>query len=188
MVALEWAGAAGSAEWVSARELAGSGASRASWSDGRLRDAALARAEAAVSPDLPLDCRNGFVAGDRVRWTEIVEARDTAREGASAGMGRSMAVTVEAELVERNVGLREKEDRCTLRECWRSDGAAPGQRNIPFGLLMAGGATRAFQDREKERERRLREQEEQRRRIAREEAEREAQEQRRSIAISMKLR
>ena len=104
MVALEWAGAEGSAEWVSARELAGAGVNRASWNDERLRDAALARAEASVSPDLPLDCRTGLVVGDRVRWTEIVEPRGIAGEATLAGMGRSMAVTVEAEVVGRKPG------------------------------------------------------------------------------------
>ncbi len=172
MVALEWAGAEGSAEWVAARGLAGSGVQRASWSDERLREAALARAEAAASADLPLDCRNGLAVGDRVRWIEIAEARGAAREGAPAEMGRAMAVTVEAELVERSIGPREEEERCTLRESWRSDGAELGQAEIPFGLLMAGGAMRAFRDDEKARERKLREQEE-RRRIEREqEAER----------------
>ena len=171
-VALEWAGAEGSAEWVAARELAGSGVRRASWSDERLRAAALARAEAAVSAGLPLYCRGGLVTGDRVRWIEIVGPRGAAPDGTPAGMGRSMAVTVEAELVERSIGPREEEERCTLRETWRSDGAALGEIDVSFGLLMAGGAMRAFRDDEKERERRLREQEE-RRRIERElEAER----------------
>ncbi len=170
--ALEWAGAEGSAEWVAPRELAGSGVRRASWSDERLRAAALARAEAAASAGLPLYCRSGLVTGDRVRWIEIVGPRGAAPDGTPAGMGRSMAVTVEAELVERSIGPREEEERCTLRETWRSDGAALGEIDVSFGLLMAGGAMRAFRDDEKERERRLREQEE-RRRIERElEAER----------------
>ena len=34
-----------------------------------------------------------------------------------------MAVTVEAEPVERTTVGREEDDRCTLRETWRSDGA-----------------------------------------------------------------
>ena len=174
-----------SAEWVAARELVGSGVRRASWSDERLRDAAMAREQATASSDLPLDCRGGLVVGDRVRWTEIVEPGRAAREGTAAGMDRPMAVTVEAELVERSTARLEEEDRCTLRECWRSDGAAFGQPDISFGLLMAGGAMRAFRDDGKERERQLREQEE-RRRIAQEEAlEREAAERQRFIALSM---
>ena len=180
-VALEWAGAEGSAEWVAARELAGASGRRASWSDERLREAALARGEAAVSDDLPLYCRSGLVVGDRVRWIEIVEARVGASpDGTPAGMGRAMAVTVEAELVDRSIGPREEEERCTLRETWRSDGAALGHAHVSFGLLMAGGAMRAFRDDEKERERKLREQEE-RRRIERE---REAEWQR-FIALGM---
>ena len=188
MAALEWAGADGPAEWVPARELAGSGVRRASWSDERLRDAALAREQATVSSDLPLDCRGGLVAGDRVRWIEIVEHGRADPDGASAGTGRSMAVTVEAELVERSIGLREEEERCTLRECWRSDGAELGQADVSFGLLMAGGAMRGFRDDEKERERQLREQE-QERRIAQEKAlEREAAERQRFIALGMGMR
>ena len=188
MAALEWAGAVGPAEWVPARELAGSGVRRASWSDERLRDAALAREQATASADLPLDCRGGLVAGDRVRWIEIVEHGRADPDGASAGTGRSMAVTVEAELVERSIGLREEEERCTLRECWRSDGAELGQADVSFGLLMAGGAMRGFRDDEKERERQLREQE-QERRIAQEKAlEREAAERQRFIALGMGMR
>ena len=188
MAALEWAGAVGPAEWVPAGELAGSGVRRASWSDERLRDAALAREQATASSDLPLDCRGGLVAGDRARWIEIVEHGRADPDGASAGTGRSMAVTVEAELVERSIGLREEEERCTLRECWRSDGAELGQADVSFGLLMAGGAMRGFRDDEKERERRLREQE-QERRIAQEQAlEREAAERQRFIALGMGMR
>ena len=188
MAALEWAGAVGPAEWVPARELAGSGVRRASWTDERLRDAALAREPATASPDLPLDCRGGLVAGDRVRWIEIVEHGRAGPDGASAGTGRSMAVTVEAELVERSIGLREEAERCTLRECWRSDGAELGQADVSFGLLMAGGAMRGFRDDEKERERQLREQEE-RRRIEREQAlERETAERQRFIALGMGMR
>ena len=182
-VALEWAGPAGSAEWVPARELAGSGVSRASWTDGRLRGAALARGAAADSPDLPHDCRNGLAVGDRVRWVEIVQTRGADRERTPAGMGRSMAVTVEAELVERTAARREEEDRCTLRQTWRSDGAGLGQTEISFGLLMAGGATCAFgEDREK-RERELRQRDEERR--AREQAEREAQERQRVMVMRL---
>ena len=181
-VALEWAGAEGSAEWVAARDLAGSGVRRASWSDERLRAAALARAEAAVSPGLPLYCRSGLVAGDRLRWIEIVGPRGAGPNGTPAGMGRAMAVTVEAELVERSIGPREEEEGCALRETWRSDGAPLGEAHVSFGLLMAGGAMRAFRDDEKERERKLREQEE-RRRIERE---REAERQR-FIALGMGL-
>ena len=188
MAALEWAGTVGPAEWVPARELAGSGVRRASWTDERLRDAALAREPATASPDLPLDCRGGLVAGDRVRWIEIVEHGRADPDGASAGTGRSMAVTVEAELVERSIGLREEAERCTLRECWRSDGAELGQADVSFGLLMAGGAMRGFRDDEKERERQLREQEE-RRRIEREQAlERETAERQRFIALGMGMR
>ena len=163
MVSLEWAGAEGSAEWVSARELAGAGAARGAWSDERLRDAALARAGAAASADLPLDCRAGLVVGDRVRWTEIVGPGGGAAAGPSAGAGRSMAVTVTVEAVDREAGLREEEDRLKLRETWRSDGAELGQSNVAFGMLMAAGAMRAFQDDEKERERKLREQADERR-------------------------
>ena len=182
-VALEWAGLEGSAEWVPARELAGSGVSRASWTDELLRDAALARGESAASPDMPLDCRDGLVAGDRVRWIEIVVPERAAGEGAAAGMGRSMAVAVEAELVERTAARREEEDRCTLRETWRSDGAGLGRTEVSFGLLMAGGATCAFgEDREK-RERELREQE--RRRIALQQEEREAMERQRVMVMRL---
>ena len=186
-VSLEWAGAEGPAEWVSARELAGARVDRASWSDGRLRDAALTRVEASASAGMQLDCRDGLVVGDRVRWTEIVETGRDAAAGHSAGAGRSMAVMVEAELVERSIELREEEDRCTLRECWRSDGAALGQADTSFGLLMGGGATRAFRDDEKERERQLREQEEQRRQ-AREQAERETRELHQVMTLGMSLR
>ena len=182
-VALEWAGLEGSAEWVPARELAGSGVRRASWSDGRLRDAVLARADASASPDMPLDCRDGLVAGDRVRWIEMVVPGHDAREGTSAGMGRPMAVTVEAEVIGRSVGPREEEDRCTLRECWRSDGAEPGRAEVPFGLLMAGGATCAFRDDREVRERQLREQE--RRRIALQQEEREAMERQRVMVMRL---
>ncbi|MDE0277080.1 MAG: hypothetical protein OYH76_14390, partial [Defluviicoccus sp.] len=188
-VALEWAGAEGSAEWVAARELAGSGVRRASWIDERLREAALARGAAAESPHLPHDCRNGLATGDRVRWTEIVPPR-AAREGAPAGMGRAMAVTVEAELVERSIGPREEEDRCRLRQTWRSDGAAVRQVDVSFGLLMAGGAMCAFGGDREKRERELREQEE-KRRIERERAlEREQAERQRFLAMrqSMRLR
>ncbi len=159
-VALQWAGADGTAEWVAARELAGSGVRRASWSDERLRDVALARGDTAPSGDFSLDCRNGLVAGDRVRWIEIGEARGAA-DGPSAGP--SIAVTVEAEVEERSVAAREEEDRCRLRETWRSDGAALGQPTVPFDLLMAGGAMCAFGSDWEKRERRLREQEVQRR-------------------------
>ena len=182
-VALEWAGLEGSAEWVSARELAGSGVSRASWSDGRLRDAALARGETAASPDMPLDCRDGLVAGDRVRWIEIAVPERGAGEGAAAGMGRPMAVTVEAELIGRTAATREEEDRCKLRETWRSDGAEPGQPEVPFGLLMAGGATCAFRDDREVRERQLREQE--RRRLALQQEEREAMERQRVMVMRL---
>ena len=188
MAALEWAGADGPAEWVAARELAGSGVRRASWSDERLREAALAREETTASADLPLDCRNGLAVGDRVRWIEIVERGRAAREGTAAGMGRPMAVTVEAELVGRSTARREEEDRCKLRECWRSDGAALGQADVSFGLLMAGGAMCAFRGDKEKRERELREQEE-RRRIEREQAlEREAAERQRFIALGMGMR
>ena len=182
-VALEWAGLEGSAEWVPARELAGSGVKRASWTDGRLRDAVLARGETAASPDMPLDCRDGLVAGDRVRWIEIVVPERGAGEGAAAGTGRPMAVTVEAELVERSVGLREEEDRCTLRQTWRSDGAALGRAEVSFGLLMAGGATCAFRDDREVRERQLREQE--RRRLALQQEEREAMERQRVMVMRL---
>ncbi|MCY4551949.1 MAG: relaxase domain-containing protein [Defluviicoccus sp.] len=191
MVALEWAGAEGSAEWVSARDLAGSRSAvrRASWSDERLREAALARADTAASADLPLYCRNDLAVGDRVRWVEIVEARGAAREGAPADRGRPAAVTVEAELIERSTARREEEDRCTLQECWRSDGTALAPVDVSFGLLVAGGAMRAFQDDEEKREREKREREkreqEERRRIEREQAEREQAERQRFIALSM---
>ena len=188
-VALEWAGEEGSAEWVAARELAGSGVRRASWSDERLREAALARGAAAESPHLPHDCRNGLAVGDRVRWTEIVEP-GIAQNGAPAGMGRAMAVTVEAELVERSIGPREEADRCKLRQTWRSDGAALGRVDVSFGLLMAGGAMCAFGGDTEKRERELREQEE-KRRIERERAlEREQAERQRFLAMrqSMRLR
>ena len=186
-VALEWVGAEGSAEWVAARELAGSGVRRASWSDERLREAALTRAAAAESPHLPHDCRNGLAAGDRVRWIEIVQPGD-ARDGTLAGMGRAMAVTVEAELVERSIGPREEEDRCRLRQTWRSDGAPLGQVDVSFGLLMAGGAMCAFGGDREKRERELREQEE-KRRIERERAlEREQAERQRFLAMRQSMR
>ncbi len=159
-VALQWAGADGAAEWVAARELAGSGVRRASWSDERLRDVALARGDTAPSGGFSLDCRNGLVPGDRVRWIEIGEARGAA-DGPSAGL--SIAVTVEAEVEERSIAAREEEDRCRLRETWRSDGAALGQPVIPFDLLMAGGALCAFGGDWEKRERLLREQAERRR-------------------------
>ena len=168
-MALDWAGAEASAEWVAARELAGSGVNRASWSDERLREAALARGEAAASADMPFDCRNGLAKGDRVRWIEIVEPGRGAGDGPSAGAGWSMAVTVEAEVEERSIGLREEEDGVALRETWRSDGGELGQSEISFGLLMAGGAMCAFGRDTEKRERELREQEE-KRRIEREQA------------------
>ena len=160
-VALQWAGAEGAAVWVAARKLAGSGVRRASWSEERLRDVALARGNTAPSGEFSLDCRNGLVAGDRVRWIEIGEARAGAADGPSAGL--SIAVTVEAEVVERSIAEREEEDRCRLRETWRSDGAALGQAIVPFDLLLAGGALCAFGGDWEKRERRLREQEVQRR-------------------------
>ena len=116
-----------------------------------------------------------------MRWTEIVEPRGIAGEETLAGMGRSIAVTVEAEVVGRNPGLRQEEDRFTLRETWRSDGAALGQTDTSFGLLMAGGAMRAVGEDERKRERELREQEEKRRQ------EEELQRQR-FMAMSMSLR
>ena len=47
-------------------------------------------------------------------------------------MGRAMAVTVEAELIERSIGPREEDDRCRLRQTWRSDGRGgpPGRRLV----------------------------------------------------------
>ena len=72
-------------------------------------------------------------------------------------------MTVEAEVEERSIAAREEEDRCRLRETWRSDGAALGRMDIPFDLLMAGGALCAFGSDWEKRERRLREQAERRR-------------------------
>lgn len=184
MVALEWAGAEGLAEWVAARDLAGSGVRRASWSDEGLREAALARGAAAESPHLPHDCQGELAAGDRVRWIEIVQPGD-ARDGALAGMGRAMAVTVEAELVERSTGPREADDRFRLRQTWRSDGAELDQVDISFGLLMAGGAMCAFGRDTEKRERELREQEE-KRRIERERA-REQEQAERQQSLAMRL-
>ena len=162
-VALEWAGHEPSSEWVPGRELAGAGVHRASWSDERLRDAALARAE--KSTDTMLDCRDGLVVGDRVRWTGIVAPGRDADAGPSAGAGlsMSMAVTVEAEVEEKSIGRRKEEDILKLQETSRSDGAELAQRNLVFAHLMAAGVTRAFQDDEKERERKLREEQEERR-------------------------
>ncbi len=100
-------------------------------------------------------------------WAKLSESHEAVPD--ETGRRKCLPFDVEdwGELVgaARHREFREtlQEDRCRLRETWRSDGAALGRVDVPFDMLMAGGALCAFRGDWEKRERQLRQQAERRR-------------------------
>ena len=127
---------------------------RADWTDERLRDAELARQRPGPSAAFPLDYKGDVAVGDLLRWTRIVAPKtDNSRDVRPAPAGLPQVVHLEGELVDRTPGKEEKEDSFTVEVLWRSDGESCGRMGMSFGMVTGGGARRAFQDDEAERER-----------------------------------
>ena len=156
-VALEWLapGHAGArtVEVIGCGELERRGARIADWSDGRLREAERERQFSDATDDFVLDARRDPVAGDLLRWTEILDAEDgdEARTGRRTRDGLPNAVRFEGRLLRRTAEETPARDRCEVDVLWRSDGGPCGERTLAFGRLTGRGCWRAFSEDERER-------------------------------------
>ena len=121
-----------------------------------------AKAELAHGRSVPIDdflikCGRDIVPGDRLRWTEVVEAKPGMSWG-SEPTGREEVVQFEGGLVERTAARSELEDRCIVEVYSRSDDGLLGKRSLSFGMLVGGGCWRAYWHDEGKREEKAREQ------------------------------
>ena len=156
-VALEWLapGHAGArtVETIGCGELERRGARIADWSDGRLREAERERQFSDATDDFVLDARRNLVAGDLLRWTEILDAEgeDEARTGRRTRDGLPNAVRFEGRLLRRTAEETLVRDRCEVDVLRRSDGGPCGERTLAFGRLTGRGCWRAFSEDERQR-------------------------------------
>ena len=134
---------------MSGLKFAGCDVLRAQWSDERLWQAELARQWPAPPASYPLDCSRDLTVGDRLWCIEVGESETAAPERLRAS--RPTVVRIELEVVERTAEKAEAEDRCTLRELWRSDGEPCREFALPLNELIAFARGRAFSDSEDER-------------------------------------
>jgi len=132
----------------------------ADWSDERLRKAELDRQTSVSAQDFPLDCRQDLVAGDLLRWVELLhaeerEAQADRRQRGSLPRTRSgdlpRAVHFEGRLLVRTVAETARDDRCLVEVFRRSDGRPPGERVIFVDQITGRGCRRAFAVDEEER-------------------------------------
>ena len=133
-------------ERISALDLAGRGVHRAEWRDERVREAELARQFPAPPAGFPFPSGTNVAVGDRL-WRTEVGGPAPERPRAS----RPAVVRVELEMVSRTAGETEGEDRCRLRERWRSDGEPCREIDLSFEEIAAFAAWRAFWDDDDER-------------------------------------
>ena len=145
---LEWIGAPPGrdpgkrVERMSALDLAGSGVHRAEWRDGRVREAERARQFPAPPAGFPFPSGKNIAIGDRLWRTEVTEPDPAAPERPRAT--RPAVVRIEMEVISRTAGKTESEDRCNLRERWRSDGEPCREIELAFDDIAAFAGWRAF--------------------------------------------
>ena len=135
-------------ERISGLRLAGC-VHRAEWSDERLREVERARQFPAPPAAFPYPSAKDIVEGDLLCRTEVAGPDSAAPE--SSRLGRPAIVRIDLEVVERTAAKTEAEDRCKLRELWRSDGEPCRELSLSLDMLAAFAPGRAFPDSEEER-------------------------------------
>ena len=136
-------------ERMSALDLAGLGVHRAAWGDERVREAERARQFPAPPAGFPFPSGKNIAVGDRLWRTEVAGPDPAARE-----TGRTTLPTVvwiELQAISITAGETEAEDRCRLRERWRSDGEPCREIDLAFDEIAAFAGWRAFADDDDER-------------------------------------
>jgi len=136
-------------EIVSALDLAGSGAHRAEWGDERVRETERARQFPAPPAGFPFPSGKDIAVGDRLWRTEVAGPDPAAPERPRAT--RPSVVRIEMEAVSITAGETAAEDRCRLRERWRSDGEPCREIELAFDEIAAFAGWRAFWDSDDER-------------------------------------
>ena len=155
MVELEWVAAPQgrkpdeSVAQLTGLRLAGCGVHRAEWSDERLREVERARQFPAPPAAFPFSSAKDITKGDVLYRSEVAGPDPAAPE--SPRLGRPAVVRIEMEVVDRTAATTEEEDRCTLRELWRSDNEPFREFSLSLDLLAEFARGRAFWDSEDER-------------------------------------
>ena len=122
-------------------------------------EAELAHGGSVPIDDFPIKCGRDIVLEDRLRWTEVVEAKP-GMSGGSDRTGREEVVQFEGALVGRTAAKSELEDRCIVEVYSRSDDGLLGRRSLSLGMLIegGGGCWRAYWEDEAMRSEKAREQ------------------------------
>ena len=115
---------------------------------GRGEDATLD--SAALAEDYPVRCRRDLVVGDMLCWTEPAVSDRLPGNPVPRG-ALDHEVRFEAELVEREAALDERDDRFTLEITRRSDEGLCGTAHMTFSMLAGSGCSRPFWDDEEKR-------------------------------------
>ena len=134
---------------MSGLRLAGSDVHRAEWSDERLREVERARQFPAPPAAFPLSNRKDVTKGDVLYRAEVAGPDPAAPD--SARPVRPAVVRIEMEVVDRTAEKTEGEDRCKVRETWRSDGEPCREFSLSLDRLAVFASWRAFWDSEDER-------------------------------------
>ena len=97
----------------------------------------------------PFSSAKDITKGDVLYRSEVAGPDPAAPE--SPRLGRPAVVRIEMEVVDRTAAATEEEDRCTLRELWRSDNEPFREFSLSLDLLAEFARGRAFWDSEDER-------------------------------------